>query len=274
MKPFYLLLRIIRHFLPDSIVSFLLSKQWIIKPGMETRAPSYAFERYKKALSDINFEINGKTAMIFGYGGNIQIACSFLDHGAKHVILLEREYFPEKKFHADDYKEFSGYFLNDNNTFFPNPEYISIIHQDINLLAASNSLIPVDIIVSSSVYEHLTAVENITKSLSQLTNPRGVNIHFIDLRDHFFRYPFEMLKYSETTWKRWLNPSSNLNRYRYDDYLKVFSKFFHSNKIIIEERDTAAYKKALPGIKEQFRTGDLEIDAVTKMHIIASDPKK
>ena len=70
--------------------------------------------------------------------------------------------------------------------------------------------------------------DGITHALAGLTAAGGLNIHFVDLRDHFFRYPFEMLHYSEAAWRRWLNPTSNHNRYRVWDYRRVFEAAFRA----------------------------------------------
>ena len=84
----------------------------------------------------------------------------------------------------------------------------------------------VDMVLSSSVYEHLDDVEGITGALADLTRPDGLQIHYVDLRDHFFRYPLEMLRFSESTWRTWLNPSSNHNRYRLWNYRNAFEACF------------------------------------------------
>jgi hypothetical protein len=54
------------------------------------------------------------------------------------------------------------------------------------------------------------------------------------MRDHFFKYPFEMRCYSEKSWRRFLNPGSNLNRLRVWDYVRLFSSRF--SRVIIHVR--------------------------------------
>jgi len=134
------------------------------------------------------------------------------------------------------------------------------------------SLSPVDIILSTSVYEHLDDIWGITRALARLTSPDGIHVHFIDLRDHFFKYPFEMLCYSERTWRSWLNPTSNLNRCRLPDYQRVFGENFADVDAEILESDAAALRAAHPRIRPQYLTGDEQFDAVTQVCIIARQP--
>jgi len=135
---------------------------------------------------------------------------------------------------------------------------------------AGEEVEPVDILLSSSVYEHLDDVEGITKSLAGLIKADGIQLHYIDLRDHYFKYPFEMLCYTEKIWHSWLNPSSNHNRYRIWDYRRVFNDNFGKVEIIIEERDKENFKKARPRIRPKFLSGDIEEDSVTKIKVICT----
>jgi hypothetical protein len=104
------------------------------------------------------------------------------------------------------------------------------------------------------VYEHLDDVEGITRALAALTRAQGLHIHFIDLRDHFFKYPFEMLHYSKAAWYGWLNPSSNHNRYRVWDYRRAFEASFQDVELAVLERDEAGFRAALPRIRPEFVT--------------------
>jgi hypothetical protein len=122
------------------------------------------------------------------------------------------------------------------------------------------------------VYEHLEDVEGITRALTGLTSADGTHIHFIDLRDHFFKYPFEMLRFSESAWRRWLNPSSNHNRYRFWDYRRVFQDCFASVGIEVLGREVEAFRKLKPHVRPEFVSGNLDEDAVTLIRVIASGP--
>jgi hypothetical protein len=65
----YLLPRIVRHFLPERIVRFLLLRSLVIRPGLETREPLSAVQRYVDVLAEQGASLQGKRVMVFGYGG-------------------------------------------------------------------------------------------------------------------------------------------------------------------------------------------------------------
>jgi len=120
--------------------------------------------------------------------------------------------------------------------------------------------------------EHLEDVEEITQALAGLTKPDGIQIHYVDLRDHFFKYPFEMLRFSEKTWRRWLNPSSHHNRYRLWDYRRAFQACFGQVDIEIVSREEEAFRKVMPQLRPEFVSGDIEEDAVGVIQVVVSRP--
>ncbi len=65
----YLLLRLLRHFMPEGLSRLLLKRLWIIKPGLESTDPFSASQRYVETLSARGVSIAGKRVLVFGYGG-------------------------------------------------------------------------------------------------------------------------------------------------------------------------------------------------------------
>jgi hypothetical protein len=82
-----------------------------------------------------------------------------------------------------------------------------------------------------------------------------------------------MLKYSERTWKNWLNPTSNLNRFRLRDYQRVFDAHFAEAKINVLAREPEAFAPARSRIRREFLTGDDAHDTVTLIEVVAFQPK-
>lgn len=267
----YLVPRIIRHFLPDEVVRFLLRMGWIIRPGLETRSPEEAVARYLDALKDRDFSLAGKRVLIFGYGGNFATGCRLLEAGASHVILAERSGFQDESNRAL-LPRYSAYLEERDGHILPRAKCFTLIHGDIRMMASRWQGEPVDIVISSSVYEHLDDVPGITRALARLTRGCGYQLHFIDLRDHFFRYPFEMLCYSPKVWATWLNPSSNHNRYRVWDYRRMFERFFDTVEIDVLERDLPAFEKARARIRPEFLSGDPQMDAITLIRVFTGGP--
>jgi hypothetical protein len=269
----YLTLRVIRHFLPSSFARFLLRRGWIIRPGLETSAPEAAAQRYADVFSGLGYPISGKRVLVFGYGGHFAIACALLKLGARHVVLCEKDAPPDHQRNMLLLPEYPDYLRAVGDEVLPDPAYITLAQGDIRQLAEQKQIEPCDLIMSTSVYEHLGDVPGITQALANLTCKDGAQLHFVDLRDHFFKHPFEMLCYSEKVWYGWLNPTSNHNRCRYMDYQKVFSRFFEVVDIEPFERNEAAFLAAKARIRPEFLTGDLKIDSITQIRVFVSGPK-
>ena len=268
----YLLPRLVRHFLSEKLVRALLLRNVIIRPGLETSNPFAAVQRYLDVLSERGLLFRGKRVLVFGYGGRFDIGFGLLREGAAHVLLCDK-YAPSDEAHNRQmFGAEEKYFHVEKQGLRPRSEWMTLLETDVREIAATGEIKPVDVVLSSSVYEHLDDVEGITRALANLTKPDGIHIHFVDLRDHFFKYPFEMLRFSEPTWRRWLNPSSNHNRYRLWDYRRAFEACFEQVQVEVLARDEAAFRRLQPHIRPEFQSGDLTDDAVTLIRVVASGP--
>ncbi len=268
----YLIPRLIRHFLPEKIVRFLLLRGWIIHPGIETQSPKEAAERTLHDLSEVGVDLQGKSVLIFGYGGRFAFGVSLLELGAEHVILCDKFAPPDDEYNQSLLPTYREYLKEEQGRVTTRPEWITLIEDDIRSVAERSELSPVDIIISSSVYEHLDEVDSITASLVVLTKPDGVHLHNIDLRDHYFKYPFEMLCHPERVWYAWLNPSSHHNRFRIWDYRNIFEKYFDDMVLTVLVRNEENFKATRPRIRPEFLSGDIMEDSVTKIRVIARKP--
>lgn len=260
-----------RHFLPEKIVRFLLLRSLVIEPGLETRDPQAAVQRYADVLSERGDSLNGKRVMVFGYGGRFDIGVGLLESGADSVVLCEKYAPPDDAHNRQLLPRYETHLILNGELVRPRNERITLLEADIRDVKPSY-LPAVDLVISNSVYEHLDDVEGITRSLAALTKPDGLHIHFVDLRDHFFKYPFEMLTYSKSVWYGWLNPSSNHNRYRIWDYRRAFEASFARADITVRERDETEFQKTRARISPEFISGSVEDDSVTLIRVIASQP--
>ncbi len=265
----YLLLRLIRHFLPESITRFLLRRGLIIHPGLETREPASAVTRYRDALAARGASLTGKRVLVFGYGGNFAVGAELLRAGARHIVLLDRFAPPDDRRNRELVRAYPDYFSLRGEQVVTNEAFLTLIHDDVKNVRAEKF----DLVLSSSVYEHLVDVDGLTAALAALTAPNGVHIHYVDLRDHYFQLPFEMLKFSERTWKNWLNPTSNLNRFRLRDYQRVFDRYFSKVEINVLAREPESFASARSKIRPEFLTGDNAHDTVTLIEVVAAVPK-
>ncbi len=271
LNPLYILLRLIRRFLPEPVVRFLLRREVILRPGLETREPAEAAARYVQALQRHGFSLEGKRVLVFGYGGNFAIGAELVRAGARQVTLLDRFAPPDDRRNRLLPQAYPEYFTVRHGRVHPLDEHLVLVHDDLRRLKVVH---PFDVVVSSSVYEHLDDPDGLTEALAARTAPDGVHVHYVDLRDHYFRLPFEMLKFSEAVWKRWLNPTSNLNRLRLRDYQRIFESYFSQVHIQVLARDREAFERARPFIRPEFLTGDDEHDSVTLIEIVAAQPQR
>jgi hypothetical protein len=272
MKIRYLILRFIRHFLPDKWVVFLKNRNLIIQPGLETSSPQKAVEQYLHELERQRISVRKKKIMVFGYGGNLAIGCEFIKAGAGKVFLCEQKGFSMDFNNEKLSSKYPGCFQSPTGKVFADPQKIIIYHLDLNEIMTQPTFEKVDLVVSNSVFEHLKDPEMITSQLAQMTKPMGSQLHFIDLRDHYFKYPFEMLCYREQTWNNWLNPTSHLNRLRTGDYRNIFSAAFQEVKIVTDAHDLDNFLLVRPRIIKDFLSGNDIEDSTTLIHILASNP--
>ncbi len=268
----YLIPRLIRHFLPEAVVRFLLLRGWVIRPGMETRNPKEAVERYQQGLLEYGDSLKGKRVLVLGYGGRFAIGCALLEAGASHVVLCEYKVTPDRAFNQSLLMEYPQYLSHHNNQVEINPDWMTLVEVDIRIVAEENVIDPVDVVLSNSVFEHLEDVPGIACALSRLGVPGSTGLHFVDLRDHFFKYPFEMLRYSEKTWYRWLNPKTHHNRLRIWDYRAAFTPFYSEVNIEVRGSDESAFQAIEGYILPEFKRGNLQENSVTHLQIFTRNP--
>lgn len=269
----YLTLRLLRHFIPEGVARFLLKRRWIIKPGLESTDPFAASARYAETLSANGISIQGKRVLVFGYGGRFAVGVDLLKRGASHVVLCDHFVLLDTERNRELLSEYGQFLKVDQDEVQPRDEFITLLHGDIREENIQKQISQVDIVLSTSVFEHLDDVPGITTALAKLTSQDGIHLHFVDLRDHFFKYPFEMLKYSESVWKNLLNPTSYLNRYRWNDYKREFEKNFEKIELTVIESLEDEFLKVERVLRPEFKTGDIHTDAVTLIKVFASQPK-
>jgi hypothetical protein len=260
---------LIRHFIPEDAARLLLKMRWIIRPGLESSDPLAAVDQYVRTLSKYDKTIAGQRVLVFGYGGRFAVGVELLKRGASHVILCDHFVLLDKERNRELLPLYGEYLVAQDDEVKPKPEYITLLHGDVRERLVQSEITEVDYVLSTSVFEHLDDVSGITAALARLTAPQGCQLHFVDLRDHYFKYPFEMLTVSEKIWKNLLNPSSNLNRFRLNDYKKIFEKHFKRVNIDVLARQEHELNKVIRRVRPEFLTGDLLLDSTTLISIFA-----
>ena len=267
----YLTLRLIRRFFPSPLVHWAMKLRLGIEPGLETREPEKAGDRYEAAVQVSGSHLQGKRILILGYGGYFGLGVNLLERGAGHVVLLDPYARANHEMNLALAQGESPFLTIQNGQVTPQEEWITIIH-DINQDYQMENNEPIDLVFSSSVLEHVSSPQELIQDLTSITHAEGLHIHFVDLRDHFFKYPFEMLCHSEAVWSRFLNPSSNLNRLRVWDFEEIFKRYFQIVDIEIFEKELASFRKAKSRIRPEFISGNEDANGASRLLIKASLP--
>lgn len=270
----YLSLRLLRHYTPEALARFLLKRRWIIMPGLESSDPKAAADRYLDAIAKRNRSISGKRVLVFGYGGRLAIAIELLQRGASHVVLSDHFVAMDDERNSQLLPENAKYLEVADGRVSPRAEFITLLHGDIGTPETRARAAEVDCVLSNSVYEHIEDVDGITAALARLTSPDGFHQHFVDLRDHYFKYPFEMLTFSRQIWLEYLNPSSNLNRLRLRDYQRVFGRNFAMVEIEVLERLQLQFLDVRERVRPEFLSGELDADSVSLIQVFATQPRR
>lgn len=274
MIPFdYLLLRTARRVVPRPLMRWALRRRLGVESGLETREPAQAAARYLAALHSLGRPLEGATVMILGYGGSFGLAVELLRRGARHLVLCDPYAAPMRPENLRAAADGAPFLRLDENRVVPDPSWITVAPGRVEDYARGGGR-PVDLVFSSSVFEHLEDAGGVVAALASLTTPGGCHVHFIDLRDHYFRRPFEMLCHSPSVWEQWLDPPSHLSRLRPRDYEALFGRYFANVGWEATASDLEAFRRVRARIRPEFLTGDEAIDAVTRLRLVASEPRK
>lgn len=273
MNLIYVVPRLARHFLPEWLVRRLLLQSLIIRPGLETADPRAAVARYLGALQALQMEVRGRSVLVFGYGGRFDVGVGLLEAGARRVGLCDKFARPDDNHNARLLKSHPGHLQMQADGLRPVGERLQLIEGDVRELDAPEPGARYDLIISNSVYEHLDDPAGTTRALARWSTRAGLHLHFIDLRDHFFKFPFEMLCYSEVAWRRWLNPTSNHNRLRMWEYRRIFQASFEHVELTVLGRDEQGLERVRRRLRPEFVSGDVSEDAVTLLQVAARDPR-
>jgi SAM-dependent methyltransferase len=267
----YWLMRTLRRNTPQWMVDGMLSRSFYLKPGRDTSDPQESVAAYAESLARCGQSLTGKTVCVVGAGGGWAIGVYLLEAGAGKVILQD-PFAPERVWHTHrglSEELLHKYLVQRGERWQPRTEQLQLERTHLEEYAARFPA-SIDVICSNSVLEHVTKVESLVSAMSALLKPTGQTVHFVDLRDHYFRYPFEMLSYTRGTWERWLNASNTLNRLRRGEYEEIFRRHFPHVEIATISALPDEFARAKPRIRSEFLTGDDSYDATAIIRIEAS----
>lgn len=187
------------------------------------------FEKTLNLLGKNGINLKGITVLELGPGNSRINALNFLNNGAKNVVLVDKFPRTAETYRQIKYREKEVAFIeqkNKSNIGFKlqdnTDDRIKVFNCELMQADVNN----IDLIFSKSVFEHIRDVEGNVKKCHEILKSDGYMFHTIDLRDHYnFNRPFLFYKYSNRIWETYLTKEglSYTNRYRFDDFIRVFT---------------------------------------------------
>lgn len=233
MRAKYVFMRLGRRLLPDFLAYRLLSRDLLPVSVLAEN-----FRAYAALLTDYNIEVRGRVIAESGPGTYNSASLGLLRQGAGKVLLQEP--FP----HGLDYVRWKARMLEfwrildgDGPAEGFRPEEVlgpdSWNRERVDWQACPAHRTPcdpdsVDLILSHHVLEHIPDVAGVFREQARILKPGARLLHVVDLRDHYFAYPLEMLTFSRFAWERILTRPSRgagfQNRLRADDYRALLER--------------------------------------------------
>ena len=220
----YLLTGVVRRYLPPPVL-FGIMRLRGDGNGAEGE-PDRNADSLISSMHAQGIEITGRHLLELGSGRYARQALYLLAHGARHVTLVDLYATPlsDLKHRALLHADCLRLGLDPAQVL----AHITICTGDFLQLPLPNPSERPDLIFSVAVMEHVRDPEAILQCCYTWLPLGGQTFHIIDLRDHNmqFRYPFEMLTYSDEFWHQWLDQPGgfHLNRWRSLDYAEAIKR--------------------------------------------------
>jgi SAM-dependent methyltransferase len=269
----YFLIGVIRRQLPQKILFAVMKRRG--DGSLEEQVPRHCLEVLLKQLNAHGLELAKKIVLEIGSGRFARFALQLLAAGAQRVINVD-----PLAVSLDDIRH-KEVLLSDCVSLDLDPEdafsRIEVENKDFTVLAVPPLENQVDLVISSSVLEHVKDPKAVLQSSFNWLKPGGMTLHLIDLRDHNFRFrhPFEMLTYSDTVWAKWLDLDGafHVNRLRLPDYINVAREIgFQRINYEILSKDEAELTAVIDRIQPEFRTVPHEILALLTVALNGQKP--
>ena len=271
----YVLLGLVRPYVPKRILFAITKRRG--DGNLEEEAPHDCLKSWMDQFDKRNISFAGKHVLEVGSGRSARIALQMLAAGSDRVTLIDPYAVPLKCSAqlALLVKDCATLGLNSDDAL----SRIGVISDDITRLPTPEPSDKVDLAISYSVLEHVRDPETVLKYCWNWLKPGGSTHHIIDLRDHSlqFRYPFEMLTFSDQVWSRWLDLSDgfHLNRWRAPDYLRAAHRAgFVNVDYEILSKNEQALKDVLPRVHCRFRSVPEDMLAILFMSLHCQKPLK
>ncbi|MFC1798237.1 class I SAM-dependent methyltransferase [Thermodesulfobacteriota bacterium] len=239
----YIILRLVRKFIfPEKFLTRY--GDWVpyYRTNQGQISPVPIVEMYAKYCQLKNIDPTGNTFLEIGSGATNCTGYEIIGRWGGSYI----GYDPYAPFnHKADERIYNTQILN---------RFQHIDKKQVLRITNLNNLdkIEVDIIFSHSVLEHVFDLDKLLVQLKKVMKDNTCMFHLVDYRDHFFKYPFHFLKYSENVWNRLLNPG-DLTRTRISGHINSFINAGFSPEIVYKKLDKSSFEKIKNYIHPVFK---------------------
>lgn len=235
MRAKYVFMRLARRLLPDFLAYRMLSRDLLPVSALAEVSRTYA-----ALLHDYSIPVQGRVIAECGPGTYNSASFGLFRMGAAKVLLQEpflraQDYRRWKARMLELWRELERESATDGpvapKAEAPRPEDLlgpfAWNPDRIDWQACSAQSTPcadgsLDLILSHHVLEHIPDIAAVFREQMRILKPGGHLLHVVDLRDHYFAYPLEMLTFSRFAWEGILTSPSRgagfQNRLRADDY--------------------------------------------------------
>lgn len=208
----YVTLRLVRRFVFTEHMANRLAR-WLpyYESSVNEAQPTRIVDEYVRALTAAQLALAGKRVLEVGAGRTNVVGYGLVAAGASSAVVLE----PFVSFDAP----------RDRALRAAHPVLAAVDAGRVQRVRdfADVPVASIDLMLSNSVLEHVRDMHRFLTDCRRVLAPHGVMLHRVDYRDHFFKYPYGFLTFSDTTWSRWLDPG-DLPRWRLPDHLRDFAK--------------------------------------------------
>lgn len=235
----YIVLRFIRkYFFTENIINKL---QFIIpsslyKQNINEFKPEQIIEQYNKFLDQFDFKYDDKVILEIGTGRTNSTGYFVAKNYPINTYYCFKPFIPLNSKLDEFYK--NKYTIEKSKVF-----RITEIEK-----IKENS---VDLILSNSVLEHVNDIKDLFKQLKRVLKKDGRMFHIVDYRDHFFKYPFHFLLFSNYFWNYILNPG-DLPRYRITDHNNLLKEFGYNCLVLEKTENIEELEKIKSHIHSRF----------------------
>lgn len=250
----YIPLRLARRFLFTQGLLDRLKGLAYYRPSLGETEPQSIVAQYERYLKQADYQLAGKTCL--------ELGCGRTNASLYHLAARHAATFWAFEPHAALAAELDQRQLNTAAQQYGLST--AALQGRVRRASDLNQIEPgtIDLILSHSVLEHVNEPGALFKKLGNILGTDGCMLHLVDYRDHFFKYPYHFLTFSERTWERWLNPG-DLTRQRLGAHIKELKAAGFDVSIMKTQTDRMAFERIRPYLDKAYAHGSSGFEDVT-----------